>query len=189
MAERNLIILDVDKTLVYTLDSDQTIDGAEPDFEISRGRGVLKRPGLDALLNECLERYRVAVWSQSELRYVQEVLQGLVGDPDVFEFVWGFERCTFVTNPWMRQFYWVKDLRKVRRRGYRLERVLAVDDTARKYERSYGNLIRIRRFAGEQDDRELFRLRNYLRTFADLSDVRPVEKRWWHEHTDDSDGS
>lgn len=36
--------------------------------------------------------------------------------------------------------YRVKDLKTIRRVGYELERVIVVDDTAKKHERNYGNL-------------------------------------------------
>ena len=37
----------------------------------------------------------------------------------------------------------IKNLNKVRRRGYRLERVIAVDDDPRKFVHSYGNLVAV----------------------------------------------
>jgi len=81
-----------------------------------------------------------------------------------------------------REQYWVKDLKKIRRIGYALEQVIVVDDTAKKHERNYGNLVRVRPFEGQLDDDELLQLGKYLETLADLDDVRAVDKRGWR-HT------
>lgn len=60
--------------------------------------------------------------------------------------------------------YRVKDLKTIRRVGYELERVIVVDDTAKKHERNYGNLVRVRPFEGQLDDDELLYLATYLET-------------------------
>ena len=84
----------------------------------------------------------------------------------------------------MRQYYWVKDLRKVRRLGYDLRRVIFIDDTARKLERSYGNLVRVRPFKGDPDDDELLHLARYLDRLDREENIRAVEKRYWREGLD-----
>jgi hypothetical protein len=73
----------------------------------------------------------------------------------------------------------VKSLKKVKRQGYDLARVLMVDDTARKLERSYGNHVPVRPFEGDPADDELAALLVFLGRFRDLGDVRPPEKRAW----------
>jgi TFIIF-interacting CTD phosphatase-like protein len=50
----------------------------------------------------------------------------------------------------------------VKRRGYNLEAVIAIDDTPKKWEKSYGNLIAIKPFEGDETDRELIYLLDYL---------------------------
>jgi hypothetical protein len=49
------------------------------------------------------------------------------------------ERCTWRRSPETQQEYWLKNLRKVKRLGYDLDRVLMVDEEAHKLERNYGN--------------------------------------------------
>ena len=105
-------------------------------------------------------------------------------------FVWGRERCTYV---WGRSRYdersasevenaYVKDLRKLTRRGgLRKEQVLFVDDTPAKLVRSYGNLIAVRPFEGDPDDRELTLLQRYLPIIGAVANVRTIEKRRWRE--------
>ena len=73
----------------------------------------------------------------------------------------------------------MKDLKEVRKAGCRLEQVIVVDDTARKHERNYGNLVLVRGWEGDEQDDELLHLRAYLETLVDLENVRAIEKRRW----------
>ena len=75
--------------------------------------------------------------------------------------------------------YHVKDLRKVKRLGYRLERVLIADDTPLKVHRHYGNAIYIPPFFGDPTDEVLPRLGRFLISLRDEPNVRTLEKRGW----------
>ncbi len=99
-----------------------------------------------------------------------------------FSFVWGRRRITYAYDMDTRERYAVKDLRKLRRRGYDKARILAVDDTPEKWGRSYGNFIYTRPFEGQKDDRELEYLRAYLEALGPVANVRSVEKRFWRNH-------
>ncbi len=173
--ERKLLVLDLDETLVFA--SEEKLDRA-PDFEIG-GYHIYKRPYLDRFLEFCFERFRVGVWSQSSPDYACGVVERIMASHDRLEFVWGGDRCTFVTNPYMRQYYWVKDLKKLYRRGYRKEEIIFVDDTPRKLERSYGNLVRVHPFEGDPSDDELLVLMPYLEKLDAEENIRTVEKRGW----------
>ena len=78
--------------------------------------------------------------------------------------------------------YYVKNLAKLKRKGYQLEQMIMIDDTPRKLEKNYGNLIRIREWLGEPDDQELLRLMKYLTDPKEVVNIRTVEKRSWHTH-------
>ena len=52
-----------------------------------------------------------------------------------------------------------------------------VDDTPKKLERHYGNLVRIAEWLGDANDSELLILKEYLLELKEVSDVRKVEKR------------
>jgi len=54
-----------------------------------------------------------------------------------------------------------------------------VDDSARKHERNYGNLVTVRPFEGDPADDELVHLERYLLALADVPNVRAIEKRGW----------
>lgn len=176
-AVKKLLILDLDETLVHSTEGASDIFS---DFTIGN-LTIVKRPHLDEFVRFALEKFEVAVWSQATHRYASAVVRNIFGDAGQLAFVWGGNRCTFCCNPAMRSYYYVKDLRKVRRRGYSLERVIMVDDTARKLERNYGNLVRIRPFHGDLEDRELLFLRDYLELLDREENVRVVEKRYWRE--------
>ena len=54
-----------------------------------------------------------------------------------------------------------------------------VDDTPKKLERHYGNLVRIAEWLGDANDSELLILKEYLLELKEVSNVRNVEKRGW----------
>jgi RNA polymerase II subunit A small phosphatase-like protein len=73
----------------------------------------------------------------------------------------------------------LKDLKKVKRLGYHLDRILIADDTPHKVMRNYGNVVYVPPFHGSPDDRMLPKLAKYLDSLRHLTSVRSVEKRGW----------
>jgi TFIIF-interacting CTD phosphatase-like protein len=168
-----LLILDLDETLMWA--TEVPMERA-PDFTIGPFF-CYKRPYVGEFLGYCLSSFKVAVWSSST--YAYEAVQALFPPANRLEFVFDRRRCTRVMNPETREESFVKDLRKLRRRGYELQRVLAIDDTPAAWSRSYGNLIRVRPYLGAAEDDELQLLMAYLGGLKDTPDVRAVEKRNW----------
>lgn len=74
---------------------------------------------------------------------------------------------------------YVKPLKKLKNRGYRIERMLIVDDSPSKCVDNYGNAIFIKPFMGETDDQELSFLAHYLKSIANEINFRTIEKRGW----------
>lgn len=182
-----LLILDVDETLVRSVDHEASDPPTERvDFYVGRFP-VMKRPHVDDFLRWCFASplFHTAVWSAASADYVHGVLHNLLLPGESPAFVFTGERCT---RHWVSPDEWeydgerhvkLKDLKKVRARGYSLDRVLALDDTARAYRRSYGNLVRIRPFHGDPEDRELLRVRPFLEAWFAAPSVRKIEKRGW----------
>ena len=79
---------------------------------------------------------------------------------------------------------YIKDLKKVKRLGYSLERILFVDDTPSKLARNYGNAIYVRTFEGAEGDSELPQLLKYLELIRHEQNYRALEKRGWRNHRD-----
>jgi carboxy-terminal domain RNA polymerase II polypeptide A small phosphatase len=94
-------------------------------------------------------------------------------------FVWDRERCVQRYDPERLETYFAKDLKKVKRMGFSLDRVLIVEDTPQKVERNYGNAIYVCPFYGDPNDSELPKLGRYLRSLATVPNVRCIEKRGW----------
>jgi TFIIF-interacting CTD phosphatase-like protein len=173
--QRKLLVLDLDETLVYA--TEQRLSVAE---EFKAGPYyVYLRPHLRPFLEFCVNRFDVGIWTSSSADYAQAVVMQLFGSLGPLKFVWSRTRCTRRYDHETQTEYWVKDLAKLRRIGYALERVIVIDDTAKKHERNYGNLVRVSEFEGQPEDNELLHLVRYLDALANIDNVRVVEKRGW----------
>ena len=142
---------------------------------------------------QALANYDIAVWTSGGAEYMRQVIENIFprrGESLVF--AWSHGRITRRYDPFLYTHYDVKDLRKIRPLGYTLERTLIVDDTRRKAERNYGNLVAVRPFEGclrgadgkeeeeeEARDDELLVLAKYLGVVSSCSNYRAIEKRDW----------
>lgn len=172
---RPLLILDLDETLMHA--REEGFERAE-DFQIGPYL-VYKRPYFEAFLQRVQQSFSLAVWTSSGADYAREAVQNLFLEDIQLEFVWTSERCTSRLNLETFEQYWIKDLRKVKRRGYSLERVLMLDDSPEKLERHYGNWLPIPAFEGNSSDTALLDVLPFLEHLATLENVRKVEKRFW----------
>jgi RNA polymerase II subunit A small phosphatase-like protein len=169
-----LLILDLDETLVYAVEGELS---RPADFRVGP-YAVYCRPHLARFLDYCFSDFAVAVWTSSGRSYAGEVVDRVFQGRRL-QFFWTYDRCTQRANPETHEPYTVKDLRKVRKRGIPLERVLVVEDSPEKLERHYGNHIRLKAFEGDATDRELPLLAEYLRRIRDAPNYRALEKRQW----------
>jgi RNA polymerase II subunit A small phosphatase-like protein len=183
LSARKLLVLDLDETLIHAT---ETALAHAPDFSVGPYH-VYKRPHLAAFLAEALASFDVAVWTASGERYAAQVLERLF-EPGALKFVWSSRRCTTARDWRTGEYTTVKNLAKLKRHGYRLESVIAVDDTPSKYARSYGNLVTVREFVGDRADDELVLLARYLRTLLPSPNVRTIEKRGWRDRIGADDG-
>ena len=175
-ATRKLLVLDLDETLVHARETPLQYD---EDFCVGQ-YFVYRRPGLDEFIGAMLDIFDVAVWTSSGEIYAAQVLERIF-PPGALKFVWSSRRCTTRRDWETGEMTNIKNLTKLRRRGYALESVIAVDDTPAKYASSYGNLVTVREFVGDRDDDELPLLARYLRSLRNVDNVRDVEKRRWRE--------
>lgn len=175
MAFDKLLVLDLDETLVHAT---ETPLDRPPDYRVGP-YVVYKRPGVEAFVAACLDAFaEVAIWTASTHDYALEVLAPIV-DCARLSFVWARRRCTLHVEPHTRDLVRLKDLRKLKRRGYDPAKVIFVDDSPGKLRRSYGNLVTVRAFEGQPDDRELSLLLPYLLSLGPVDNVRTIEKRGW----------
>ena len=173
--QRILMILDLDETLLYSVE--QRL-GREPDCAVGPYH-VYRRPHLEEFLTSCGRNFEMAVWTSSSADYAEAVVQATFPADIRLRFVWSRERCVQRLDAERHQTYFVKDLKKIKRLGYDLNRVLIVDDTPQKLERNYGNALYVTPFLGDANDGELRRLARYLETIREVANVRSLEKRGW----------
>jgi len=182
--QQKLLILDLDETLIH---------GAKEklDYEpacVAPWCFLYKRPYVEEFMDFCKEHFKVAIWTTASPEHAEMALGQICEADYPFEFIWTANRCTQVRDKvGMYDFgigyHWVKDLKKIKRRGFKLEQTIMVDDTPSMLERQYGNLVPIKRFKGEPDDHELIRLIEYLKRLINEPNIRKVEKRFWREST------
>ncbi|MEL6105303.1 MAG: HAD family hydrolase [Planctomycetota bacterium] len=178
---QRLLILDVDETLIHGAERELE---RPADFRVGPFH-IYKRPYLDKFLAVASEWYTLAIWSSATIDYVSGIAAAICPRDVEFAFVWGRERCVQRMDPERYETVLIKDLRKVKRLGYDLRRILFVDDTPAKLQRNYGNAIYVSPFEGEVDgqaDDELERLARYLGSIRTANNYRQMEKRGWRTH-------
>jgi hypothetical protein len=172
--EKTLLVLDLDETLVYSIER-QLI--READMRAA-SYYVYFRPGLASFIQHVATLFRVAVWTSASRSYALEICSHIFSGVEL-EFLWASERCTIQRDWDSGSVCGAKHLRKLRRKGYSLDRILMVDDSPEKHQKNYGNLIQILPFDGDSTDVELGLLAAYLATLASCTNVRRIEKRGW----------
>jgi RNA polymerase II subunit A small phosphatase-like protein len=184
--EKLLLILDIDETLIHATKKElnQKVDFKVFDYN------VYKRPFLDDFLNEVKDDFLLAIWSSASDDYVEEITKQIIPEEIKLEFVWGRSRCTYRRNiqrdeygyyndDFNNHYHYIKPLKKVRRKGYRLNRILIVDDSPHKSKDNFGNAIYPKEFIGDIKDAELKLLAQYLKMLKNKENVRRIEKRNW----------
>ena len=182
-----LVILDIDETLVYATKDCLKIDH---DFKIA-DYFVYRRPYLNEFVDFVDDNFPFAVWSSASDDYVMEMTRQLDLDQKTV-FRWARSKATFkrpltfdsegnLNHDSIDHQFFVKRLKKVKKLGYELEKILIIDDTPHKSQENYGNAIYISEFKGDQDDSELLKLMEYLQTLKTVDNVREIEKRDWRE--------
>src|SRR5687768_16437690 len=174
---KQLLILDVDETLVY---GDEKPLARAADFRIGPFH-VYRRPFLREFVAAVSDWFDLAVWSSASGSYVHGVVENVFGVPNALRFVWACNRCTRRYHAELQEHYYAKNLSKLRKLGFQLERILMVDDSPEKLAQHYGNHIRVSPFTGDESDRELEALLPFLDRLRSLENVRRVEKRYWRQ--------
>ncbi len=169
------MILDLDETLIHA--TEEKLE-RKPDFLVGE-YFVYKRPFLESFLEFCFENFDVAIWTTATKSYAEEILQIILKETQNWEFLWTRERCTFAFDAEAREHFYVKRMHKIRHRGYKLESVIVVDDSPNVWQSSYGNLVRVNKFEGDENDSELKILPIYLEKLKNLPNIRAIEKRNW----------
>lgn len=173
--ERILLILDLDETLLFA--TEEKLD-REPDGIVGPYH-VYCRPDLEAFLRKCSQHFQLAVWTSATGDYADGVVRAVFPAGVEPLFLWHRAHCVRQFDSERHETCFIKDLKKLKRLGFNLERVLIVDDTPQKVQRNYGNAIYVTPYLGDPEDTELQRLAVYLESLRLISNVRNIEKRGW----------
>lgn len=156
-----LLILDLDETLIYCPDEDAGF--------------FHRRPHLDDFLKYAFENFAVAVWTAGGKGYKEWVLSELGIREDSLFFAWDRSRCTTKRCFTTYQEVHYKKMQKVFRLGkFGKGDILFVDNTPSAID-SYGNVIPISTWEGDEKDEALKKLPLFLDSLKDVED----EKRGW----------
>jgi RNA polymerase II subunit A small phosphatase-like protein len=167
---RKTIFLDLDETLVHSTTSPPPdrfdfvvrpiIDGAPMDFY------VVKRPGIDELLESLASRFEIVVFTAALKEYASLVLDRL-------------DRNRFISHRLYRDSCrnidgkLVKDLSHV---GRDLKSVVIVDDNPVSFSNQPENAILIKPFVDDICDRELWKLKSFFDGSECFDDMRDAIK-------------
>jgi len=173
--QKPLLIFDLDETLIHASKEPFSI---APDFQLAP-YFIYKRPHLEEVLVSLFEHFHLAIWSSAGDEYVEYIVDQIKPESVSFEFVWGYSRCTPKLDPDTASYFNLKNLKKVKRKGYALRKSLIVDNTPSKVSANYGNAIYIADFTGGPEDHDLLKLCDYLISIKDKEDFTRVEKRFW----------
>ncbi|GAB2842771.1 NIF family HAD-type phosphatase [Ferruginibacter profundus] len=170
-----LLILDLDETLIHA--SRNKLDISE-DFQFDK-YFVHKRPYLDQFLIDISKHYRIGIWSSADDLYVSEIINKIKPDTVQFEIIWGRSKCSIKRDNTFDTFNFEKRLDKLKKKGFKLEGIIIVDDSPEKSRTNYGNAVYIKEFTGDKSDEELKHLYEYLISLKHVENIRAVEKRGW----------
>jgi Dullard-like phosphatase family protein len=182
---KKLLILDLDETLIHTEKFPTNyLEEGEYDFKYPSSNKsyeyfTIKRPFLDEFLKYAFENFDVAVWTAAGKEYAENVVKNIGIDKSNLEFFYTEENCTIRLDYLTGDYYGEKNLNKIKKRGFDLEKVLIVDDIAKTAVHNYGNLIQIKPFTSNREDTELLKLISYLEKIKDAERFRSIEKRGW----------
>ncbi len=179
-----LLILDLDETLIYS-SLKKLPDSEHLQYILWNNYYIHKRPFLQKFLVEINGYYNLAVWTSAGDEYAEQIIDFIGGQNLKLEFLWTRKKCTLKRDLETGNYYFLKNLKKVFKLGYCKEKVLIVDDTPDNLNQQYGNYIRMQPFQGDKNDRELFKLLNYLKSIVNEENFRIIEKRgWFHNITE-----
>ncbi|HEY9677566.1 MAG TPA: HAD family hydrolase [Drouetiella sp.] len=179
MEKRPLLILDIDETLLHA-----TEISVQREFDFMVGElFVYVRPHVSSFLSSINSEYELACWSSATAQYLDAMLAHILPNGIELAFVWDRQRCTVRTDFTNQDQYFLKDLRKLKRKGFDLRHLLILEDEPRKVARNYGNAIYVKPYFGQPHDDELLKLEKYLLEIASTENFRSLDKRGWSKQT------
>lgn len=178
--ERILLIMDLDSTLIY---ASETEIHKPYDYKVFQFF-IYLRPYFLRFLKSVSGCFSLAVWSAGSDKYVQNIVEK-VFPPDIsFDFVWARSRCSFegysadIVN---ENDLYSKNLNILKRFGYKMDKVLLMDDSPGICLMNRKNSIHIQPFLGSAADSELLHLDEYLLKIYHEKNVMELDLINWYK--------
>lgn len=187
MKDGKLLILDLDECLIHSVHNTQvnemSYDFYKDSFDVLDGMyRTMKRPHLKDFLNYAFNNFKISVWTAASADYASDVLKNIGINETDLEFFYSEKNCTPKYNygdGWgMGSIVYHKKISKLSKRGWNMEKVLMIDDKP-EYIDSYGNVIGIKPFYGDNSDSDLLSMIKYLDLIKDKENYRRIDKRNW----------
>ena len=182
--EKTLLILDLDETLIHGWTPNEKDDALGWSMTVC-GYHIKFRANAKEFISEMSKYYKIAVWTYSLPEYAIPIIYNLFCDIPL-EFIRTRKHCsvrrtmigltTFQSSVEKR----IKKLFKV----YDKKRIIIIDDKPCTFRNNTGNGIQVSEYHGNENDNELEKLGEYLKTIANCKNVRAVNKRNWKQQTD-----
>lgn len=181
--EKKIIIFDLDETLIHATKQKLNI---QEDFQYE-DYYVYKRPYVDEFLVACSKLCAIAIWSSADDDYVQSISNQLINDSINLDFIWGRSECWIKiakvydedTGLKRKEYQNIKPLEKIRRKGFKMNNLLIIDDSPYKVKDNPDNYFIIEAFEGNQEDQVLKSLLSYLKIIITDGDFKEVNKDDW----------
>ncbi|XP_028818398.1 CTD small phosphatase-like protein 3 [Denticeps clupeoides] len=170
-APQATLVLDLDETLVFS--SLNVIEEAEYTFYTNFQDHTYKaymilRPYISEFLQAMAKVFEMFVYTSAKKEYGEKIVDILDPKRKLFRHRLYQEDCSCVLG------HYVKDLSVLERD---LKKTVILDNAPHTYPYHLMNMIPIKSWSGEEEDRELQRLIPYLEKLAEADDVREVLKR------------
>lgn len=166
-ADKKLLVLDLDETLVHTFLQDAPEGCQQVNVNIldkaDKTMFFKVRPGCMEFLHKAAQVFDIYVFTAASANYANAVIDRLDPDNKIFKGRYYSDSCTRVNQ------YTIKDLSIFNRD---LKDVILVDNTALCFGLQKENGVPIVCFTGQDDDKELGHLWEFLAHLNGLEDVR-----------------
>jgi len=168
-------VFDLDETLVHCVE-DPNNAHIKINIEFPTGESVVAginiRPYAREVLMSANKDYEVIVFTASHKCYADKVLDFLDPTGVLIHHRLYRENCLHIDNVYL------KDLRVLS--GRNLKDIIIVDNAAYSFAYQLDNGIPIISWHNDMDDRELYKLIEYLRSLARIEDIRVANRQTFH---------
>lgn len=173
-----LLVLDLDETLIHATKNRLEIS---EDFQLDE-YFIHKRPYLNEFLSNISNHFKIGIWSSASDNYVNEIVKQIKPALVEFEIIWGRSKCSAKKDHIFDTVNYEKRLDKLKKKGFKLEQIIIVDDSPEKLRTNYGNAVYIKEYKGDKSDEELKYLHDFLISLKNVENIRAIEKRGWRSN-------